>query len=92
MYDVLLPSFISGITACELSKAMGITYLHLPLAFLPVFSEGFFLKVIGGGVFFGLCSAIFIEVLQLGQRFTGPFRRSLLVKAALAGVVLTAIG
>ncbi len=92
MYDVLLPSFISGITAYELSQALGVTYFHHPIAFVPVFSEGFFLKVIGAGVFFGLCSAFFIEVLRLGQRFAGPFQRKFLVKAALAGVALIAVG
>lgn len=92
MYDVLLPSFISGITAYELSQALGVTYFHQPIAFIPVFSEGFFLKVIGAGIFFGLCSAGFIEVLRLGEKFAGSFQRKFLVRASLAGVALIAVG
>jgi H+/Cl- antiporter ClcA len=92
MYDVLLPSFISGITAFELSQALGITYFRHPIAFAPVFSEGFFLKVIGAGIFFGLCSAAFIEVLRLGQKFAGSYGRTFLKRAAMAGAALAVIG
>ncbi len=42
LYEVLLPSFIAGITAYEISNSLGITYFHHPISFVPVFTEAFF--------------------------------------------------
>ena len=64
LYDVLLPSFIAGVTAYHISTYFGIVYFNAPLNFVPVFSESFFLIVILSGVFFGLCSFLLIEVMR----------------------------
>jgi H+/Cl- antiporter ClcA len=69
LYDVLLPSFIAGITSYHVTASMGIGYFHHALRFVPVFSGMFFLKVIFAGIFFGLCSALFIETMRYGERF-----------------------
>jgi H+/Cl- antiporter ClcA len=68
MYDVLLPSFIAGITAYQVSSSFGITYFHDPLSIVPVFSEAFLLKVLLSGLFFGACSIFLIEVVKGGQK------------------------
>ncbi len=68
LYEVLLPSFVAGIVAFQVSSALGITYFHEPLKFVPVFSSLFFIKVCGAGIFFGLCSLLLIEVLRLFER------------------------
>jgi H+/Cl- antiporter ClcA len=68
LYDVLLPSFVSGIVAFQVSSAMGITYFHEPLQFVPLFSSMFFIKVCAAGIFFGLCSLLLIEILRLFER------------------------
>jgi len=68
LYEVLLPSFIAGITAYQVSAAMGISYFHKPINFVPVFSETFMLKVMFAGIFFGLASLILIELLKAGER------------------------
>lgn len=70
LYDVLLPSFIAGITAYQVSSALGIQYFYHPVKVLPDFSEAFFLKVILAGMFFGLCSMMLIEVLKLGSNLS----------------------
>ncbi|MFH1710464.1 MAG: chloride channel protein [bacterium] len=64
LYDVLLPSFIAGITAYQVSTSFGAAYFNAPLNFVPVFSESFFLIVILSGIFFGLCSFFLIEVMR----------------------------
>ncbi len=64
LYDVLLPSFIAGVTAYHISTSMGITYFNAPLNFVPVFSESFFIIVILSGIFFGLCSLLLIEAMK----------------------------
>ncbi len=68
LYDVLLPSFISGLVAYQVSSYLGVTYFHETLSFVPVFSGIMFAKVCFGGIFFGLCSFVFIEVLRYFEK------------------------
>jgi H+/Cl- antiporter ClcA len=65
-----LPSFIAGITAYQVSTALGVTYFHGTVSIMPVFSELFLLKVMGAGLFFGLCSIMLIEILKVGDRIS----------------------
>lgn len=80
MYDVLLPSFIAGIIAYQVSSSFGISYFHEPVSVLPIFSEGFLLKVLLSGLFFGICSIFLIEILKWGEKlsnrlhFWGPMK------------------
>jgi H+/Cl- antiporter ClcA len=74
LYDVLLPSFIAGITAYQVSSALGIQYFYHPVKLLPNFTEAFFMKVMLAGVFFGLCSMMLIEVLKLGEKLSARLR------------------
>jgi len=64
MYDVLLPSFIAGVMAHQVSAAFGVTYFYHVIDLVPEFSELFFLKVMLGGIFVGLCSLLFIESMK----------------------------
>lgn len=91
LYDVLLPSFIAGITAYQVSTALGVTYFHQPVSFVPTFSEGFLAIVILAGVFFGLCSWLLIEVLQLGERLSGKFRMWAPLKGLVGGTVVVVL-
>jgi H+/Cl- antiporter ClcA len=68
LYEVLLPSFIAGVTAYQISSFLHITYFYHPLNFVPKFSEAFFVKVVIAGLFFGLCSWLLIEILGYGKR------------------------
>jgi H+/Cl- antiporter ClcA len=70
LYEVLLPSFISGIMAFQISSKLGITYFYHPISFVPVFSESFFLIIAIAGIFFGLCSFLFIEILAVIENFS----------------------
>lgn len=88
MYDVLLPSFIAGITAHQVAGWLGVTYFYHPIQFMPVFSETFFLKVILAGVFFGLCAGFLIESLKFGHILSSKIKLSAAVKALLGGAIL----
>lgn len=89
LYDVLLPSFISGIVGYQVSSAFGITYFYHPIKFLPVFSETFFIEVVGAGIFFGLISFVLIESLHFGHKLSGKIPVSVGLKALIGGFLLT---
>ncbi len=67
LYNVLLPSFISGIVAYQVSSALGIKHFHHFIEYIPDFSGPLFLKVILAGIVFGLISFLFIEILNIGK-------------------------
>jgi H+/Cl- antiporter ClcA len=75
LYEVLLPSFIAGIMGFQVSSKLGITFFYHPISFVPVFSESFFLLVAVAGIFFGLCSFIFIEILTVIENFSHTLSR-----------------
>lgn len=88
LYDSLLPSFIAGITAYQISNLLGVNYFHHPLNFIPIFSSAFFIKVLIAGAYFGLCSVIFIEFLRLGERVSGKLNIWTPFKALIGGSLL----
>ena len=88
LYEVLLPSFIAGITAYQVSSALGITYFHGPVNIIPVFSELFLLKVMVAGLFFGLCSIFLIEMLKAGERLSERLTIWKPLKGLIGGIVL----
>jgi len=88
LYDVLLPSFVAGIVSYQVSSALGITYFHEPLFFVPVFSGLVFIQVCISGLFFGLCSLIFIQVLHHTERMSKKIRIWKPYKGLLGGSFL----
>lgn len=94
LYDVLLPSFIAGVTSYQVASALGVTYFHEPIAFVPVFSESFMIKVILAGVFFGLCAMFLIEMLKVGEKISERLKVWTPLKGLIGGgalIVLTMI-
>ena len=83
MYDVLLPSFIAGITAYQISSSLGITYFHHQVTVAPVFSEAFLIKVMLAGLFFGASSIFLIETLKWGEKLSHRIK----IWAPLKGIV-----
>lgn len=88
LYEVLLPSFIAGITSFQIAKALGVTYFTHNLDFVPVFSEMFFLKVVLAGIFFGLCSILLIETLKLGEAASARIKIWSPLKGLIGGSIL----
>jgi H+/Cl- antiporter ClcA len=91
LYDVLFPSFISGIMAYQVAMRLGVGYIY-GQTISATFDAIFFLKVVGAGIFFGVCSFLFIESMNLGKKMSKAIRCNYLIKAAAAGVVLSFIG
>ena len=88
LYEVLLPSFIAGITAYHISSVLGIHYFYHPVRVVPVFTEVFFVQVILAGIFFGLCSLFLIETMKLGERLSGRIRVWEPLKGVIGGAAL----
>jgi len=88
LYDVLLPSFVAGIVGFQVSSSLGITYFHEPLNFVPVFSSFFFIKVCVGGIFLGLCSFLFVEMLKYFKELSGKLKMPMQYKGLLGGSTL----
>ena len=88
LYDVLLPSFIAGVTAYHVSSAMGISYFYNPIKVVPVFSETFSLKLLLCGIFFGLCSFFLIEMLHLGKSMSEKLKKLAPFKSIIGGIII----
>ncbi len=91
IYDVLLPSFVAGIVGYHVSSSLGITYFHHSLNFVPTFSSFFFIKVCLGGLFFGVCSFIFIELLNYLKGVSHEIRLPMPYKGVLGGIMLVVL-
>ncbi len=87
LYDVLLPSFVAGVTAYQVSSYFGVPYIHSDVA-LSGLSEVLLLKVIFAAILFGFVSVLLIQGMQLGQKLSGRLRMWPPLKAAGAGCVL----
>ena len=88
LYEVLLPSFIAGITSYQVSSALGLSYFYHPLGFMPVFHEAFFLKVAGAGICFGLVSMVLIETMAYSHKISQKLHRYPMLRPLVGGLVL----
>jgi H+/Cl- antiporter ClcA len=88
LYDVIFPSFVSGIISYQVSSALGVEYFYKPIEFVPRFSEWFFIKVLIGAVFFGICSLLLIEILKLIESGVHKIRIWEPAKGLLGGIIL----
>jgi len=91
LYEVLLPSFVAGIVGYQVSSAFGVTYFQEPLNFIPHFTSVFFLRVCFAGIFFGICSLIFVEMLHFFEWLGKKINWNEAYKALLGGAVLVAL-
>lgn len=93
-YEVMFPALVAGITAFGVTSYLGVNYVYHPLAFVPVFSEQFFLKVIIAGLFFGLVSVLFIEISKLARvalRYI-TVHSGMFMTCMVGGVIVVLIG
>jgi H+/Cl- antiporter ClcA len=91
LYEVLLPSFIAGVTSYQIASTFGISYFYHPINFVPVFSETFFAKIILAGIVFGLCAVILILGLRAGARLASTIKMWIPLKGIFAGVVMVGL-
>ena len=91
MYDVMLPSFISGIIAYHVCTYLGITYFHSHINFVPTFTNSFFLVVMLAGIVFGTVSFIFIESFRGIEHWVQSWKMNEYLKNFLGGAALVGL-
>ncbi len=91
LYEVLLPSFISGVISYQISSYFGIDYFHYRTDFIPPFSEVFFFQIVLAGIFFGFCSVVLIEILKVIDLWAGRIKLRLPLKALFGGALLAGL-
>ena len=92
LYDVLLPSFVAGITAYHVSSALGVKYFHFSLDVFPAFTERVFGQMLLLGVWCGIGALLLIETLRFGHNVFQRLRWWKPFNAVLGGALLTGIG
>jgi H+/Cl- antiporter ClcA len=88
LYDILFPSFVAGIVGYQVASFYGITYFHEPLHFVPIFSSLLFIKVCLSGIFFGMCSFLFIELMKYINNMNKKINMWAPYKGLIGGFVL----
>ncbi|MGE5239211.1 MAG: chloride channel protein [Chloroflexota bacterium] len=88
LYDVLLPSFIAGVTAYQISSFFEIPYLHTSSVVVPAISETLLLKVVLSGIIFGFVSLLLTEGMRIGHRLSGKLRMWPPLKGVFGGCLL----
>lgn len=91
LYEVLLPSFVAGITAYQVSSALGVQYFNHAVSVSPVFSERFFIEVVFAGVFLGLCSFLVVEIMRMGKTLAARIPLDAATKALAGGLTLVGL-
>lgn len=90
MYDVLLPSFISGFAAFTTAKLLGINHVYFSQHFsqaIPLDITLIF-QVILAGLFFGIVSDFLITFLKKSEYYIKKIDIDVYLKAFLGGAIL----
>lgn len=90
MYDVLLPSFISGFAAFTTAKLLGINYTYYHMQFsnsIPI-DLTLVMQVILAGLFFGFISDFLITFLRKTENYIRAIKVNPYIKAFAGGTFL----
>lgn len=67
LYEAILPSFIAAMVSHFVSSGLGIVYFYNPIKIYSTFDWDFLFYILLGGIFFGACSIIFIEMMKFAK-------------------------
>lgn len=90
-YDVLFPSFVSGVVGYHVAQELGASYPHETAPLIPVLSSWSLFEIIMLGVWCGLAALLIIEVMKLGHRSFEKLGIHWSIKAVTGGVLLIGI-
>lgn len=92
MYDVLFPSFVSGIVGFHVASQLGVNYPNLSTKVVPSLTGWSFTEMLLLGLWCGVIALIFIELMQLVHRLFVRLSWPASAKALLGGSLLLLIG
>lgn len=87
-YDVLLPSFISGIVAYLTASELGVQYFSEMLYIVPQVSGHYVLWTILAGIFFGLVALVHIEIVETCGRVFNRLKVNPYMKPLIGAAIL----
>lgn len=87
-YDVMLPSFISGVVSFHVAESLGMTYYSLPETAIPAFTFPSFMWLILAGVFFGMVGFMHVEMMQFFDYVFNRMKTGLIGKALVGAAVI----
>lgn len=88
VHEDLFPSFVAGVVSYQVASILGITYYYNHIAISPVFNHYLFFVVVGAGIFFGLCSLYFIEILHFAEKLSKRIKIWTPFKGLIGGVLI----
>ncbi len=91
LYDVLLPSFIAGITSYQIAKLINIEHFNYIIHFPSSPGGVFFLKIVLSGLFFGLCSVLMVDILYACDYISRNIKLKPPLKAFVGGLILVGL-
>ncbi len=88
-YDVLFSAFISGFVAWRTAHLLGLEYSTMPLgANLPPYDARNLVWTLLAGIFFGLVSLCFIEIMNFGEGLFHKMKCHRVVKALIGSALI----
>ncbi|MCB9366188.1 MAG: chloride channel protein [Calditrichaeota bacterium] len=91
LYDVLVPSFVAGITAYQVATWLGLSYWSHKIVDVPPIEGGFIIQLVLTGVVFGIVTVLFIESVRTLKRLLPTIWPNYLARAAMGGVILVGL-
>jgi len=91
MYDVLVPSFIAGITAYQVASWLGLQYWSHAIVEIPPLGQGYVIQLVLTGVVFGLVTVLFIEFVRFLKRAMPILWPNFIARAFVGGMVVVGI-
>ncbi|MEO0164316.1 MAG: chloride channel protein [candidate division WOR-3 bacterium] len=88
MYDVIVPSFVSGIVSYQTARLWGIDYEYFPLKFEFRDIRHFLTISVVSGIFFGIVAVIFIETLRILEMLFDRLNIKFSWKPLIGGAIL----
>jgi len=91
LYDVLVPSFIAGITAYQVAAWLGLTYWTHSIIDVPSFSQGFLIELVLTGVVFGMVTVLLVEMIRFFKKILPAIWPNVMARAFMGGLMLVGI-
>lgn len=88
LYDVLVPSFVAGITAYQVATWLGLQYWSHTVVDVPPIEGSFIIQLVLTGVVFGVVTVLFIEAVRTMRKLFTAVWPNIYARGLMGGVIL----